>query len=92
IDITGIARFDASVAHATLDASGDMRLIGVDRAGWYRQFDPAFQATDPTLKGAIAVNGDLTLKAAQIYPTTGSTFTITSAAADGTITIGRNGS
>ncbi|HWV51692.1 filamentous haemagglutinin family protein [Pseudorhodoplanes sp.] len=91
IDVTGVVRFDASVTHATLDATGDMRLIGVDYAGWYRQFDPSFQVTDPTLTGAIAVRGDLTLNAAQIYPTTGSTFTITSAAADGTITIGRNG-
>ncbi|MEJ1970162.1 MAG: hypothetical protein WDN03_16265 [Rhizomicrobium sp.] len=50
-------------------------------------------ATTPpsTLRGALAVNGDLTINAAQIYPTTGSAFAITSTKADGTITFGRTG-
>ncbi len=68
-----------------------MRLIGVDNGGFQRILDPSYQVTVPTLKGALAVNGNLTIKAAQIYPTTGSTFAITSAAANGTIAIGRSG-
>lgn len=91
IDVAGAIRFDRSVKQATLDATGDIRLIGVDSAGFLRISNPSAQPTLPTLKGAIGVNGDLLLKAGQIYPTTGSTFTVTSSAANGTITIGRNG-
>ncbi len=90
IDLTGAIRFDKSVTEAIFNATGDMRLIGVDNGGFQRLLTPSYQVTVPTLKGALAVNGDLTIKAAQIYPTTGSTFAITSAAANGTIAIGRS--
>ena len=87
IDITGAALFDKSVSHAIFDASGDIRLIGV--APWQTIYQGAANTT-PTLKGMLSVNGDLTMIASQIYPTTGSSFAITSTAADGTITIGRS--
>jgi len=40
----------------------------------------------------ITANGNLSLTARQVYPTTGTTFSITSAGADATIRIGRSGS
>ena len=68
IDITGAALFDQSIGAATLSATGDIRLIGTTPIG-------AAQNT-PTLVGQLAANGDLTLASAQIYPTTGTTFTL----------------
>src|SRR5262249_17807082 len=47
---------------------------------------------NPTLRGMLSVQGNLSLIAGQIYPTTGTSFDITSAAADGTINIGRSSS
>ncbi|MCK9913008.1 filamentous hemagglutinin family protein [Microbacteriaceae bacterium K1510] len=84
IDIIGTALFDRSVAHVLFEAAGDIRLTGV--APW----NPQGQSSAATLKGGIAVNGDLTMTAAQIYPTTGSSFAITSTAANGTIRFGRS--
>ncbi|MEA3390693.1 MAG: filamentous hemagglutinin family protein [Pseudomonadota bacterium] len=89
IDVTGSILFDSSVADAALEASGDIRLIGVSKA-WQMPFD-AVAGAEPGLRGLLSVQGDLSLIAAQIYPTTGSSFDITSAADDGTITIGRSG-
>ncbi len=43
-----------------------------------------------TLNGALGVNGNLSLIAGQVYPTTGSSFAITSTETDGTITFGRS--
>lgn len=87
IDVTGAALFDRSVAKVTLEASGDIRLIGV--VPWTSTISGS-TADTPSLRGMIAVNGDLSIIAAQIYPTTGTSFAITSTAADGTITIGRS--
>ncbi len=42
-----------------------------------------------SLVGQLAVNGNLSITAGQVYPTTGSTFSITSSAADGTISFAR---
>jgi filamentous hemagglutinin family protein len=96
IDVTGAIRFDKSVANAVLDATGDIRFFGVDALAWQRYVGGAsFQPpadTQPTLKGMLSVQGDLSLIAAQIYPTTGTSFDVTSSAAEGTITIGRSGS
>ncbi|GAA0528202.1 hypothetical protein GCM10008941_04480 [Rhizomicrobium palustre] len=87
IDVTGAVLFDQSVASATLNASGDVRLIGA--TPWQVTYGAPISAAITTLKGGIAVNGDLTINAAQIYPTTGSTIAITSTKAGGTITFGR---
>src|SRR5262249_27229822 len=76
-----------SVAEARFEAEGDIRLIGV--APWQ---NPLIGGAPPqALNGMIAGNGNLTMSAAQIYPTTGGSFTITSSAANGTITFGRSG-
>ncbi|MCA6109660.1 filamentous haemagglutinin family protein [Bradyrhizobium cenepequi] len=87
IDIAGSTLFDRSVSHAIFDASGDIRLIGV--VPWQTTFQGATDIV-PTLKGMISVNGDLSMIAGQIYPTTGSSFAVTSTAADGTIATGRS--
>jgi filamentous hemagglutinin family protein len=87
IDIMGAVLFDNSVGNVTLDASGDVRLIGVQPPDITLGINGS--NTSNTLQGQLAVNGNLTIDAAQVYPTTGSTFYITSTAADGTITFGR---
>lgn len=89
IDIAGSVIFDRSVARATLQAAGDIRMTGVQQ--WQRTYVSTFIPTEYTLAGALAVNGDLSLIAGQIYPTTGSSFTISSTAANGTIAFGRSG-
>jgi hypothetical protein len=76
IDITGAVVFDQSVASATLSATGDVRLIGVAPS--------PIGVVGPlpaTLVGQLAANGDVTIDAAQVYPTTGTTFTVTSTGA-----------
>ncbi|MBA3811185.1 MAG: filamentous hemagglutinin N-terminal domain-containing protein, partial [Caulobacteraceae bacterium] len=82
IDVTGAVRFDQSVGEATLSATGDVRLIGVEP--WQLVFNSATPVPS-SLAGQLAVNGNLTIRAARVYPTTGSSFTITSAAEDGLI-------
>src|SRR5262249_48300722 len=64
IDVTGAIRFDSSVANAILDASGDIRFIGVDSQAWQRFTRPGrlLDAVDnPTLKGMLSVQGNLSL-------------------------------
>jgi filamentous hemagglutinin family protein len=68
IDIAGGVALGASIDHATLDAAGDIRLIGV--APVDRTFVPGSTAA-PSLTGGLVVAGDLTLRAAQVYATTG---------------------
>jgi filamentous hemagglutinin family protein len=68
IDVTGGVLFDQSIGQATLSASSDIRLIGIA--------PNAPQSTATTLVGQLAANGDLTFASAQVYPTTGSTFTV----------------
>lgn len=68
IDIAGGVTFDSSFDKATLDATGDIRLIGVQPVN--RTFDPTSTAA-PSLTGGLIVGGDLTLRAAQVYATTG---------------------
>ncbi|NVO13521.1 MAG: filamentous hemagglutinin family protein [Rhodoplanes sp.] len=68
IDVTGTVLIDRSVGSATFNASGDIRLTGVV---------PYVTTTTPTLTGRLAANGDLAFTAAQLYPTTGSSFAIT---------------
>ncbi|MBV9994452.1 MAG: filamentous hemagglutinin family protein [Caulobacteraceae bacterium] len=76
IDVSGAVVFDQSVARATLSATGDVRLIGAPPSTIGLQTPPP-----PTLIGQLVANGDLTINATQVYPTTGSTFAITSTGA-----------
>jgi filamentous hemagglutinin family protein len=85
MDVSGAVLFDRSVARATFDVAGDLRLSGV--SPYQLRFDQG--DAPPSLAGQLAVNGDLTLKAGQVYATTGSTFSVTSAAADGVLRIER---
>ncbi len=83
IDVVGtsvLQGFDS----ATLQSSGDLRLIGV-------QVEPS--ASVPSLQGSLSTAGDLTLSAAQVYPTTLTQFTVAAGvgATDGTLLITRNG-
>ncbi len=89
IDITGAVLFDRSVASAVLQVSGDIRLTGVQQ--WQRTYVPSFVPSAYTLQGALAVNGDLSFIAGQVYPSTGSSFVISSTAANGTISFARSG-
>ncbi|HEX3943501.1 MAG TPA: filamentous hemagglutinin N-terminal domain-containing protein, partial [Rhizomicrobium sp.] len=89
IDITGAVLFDQSVADVQLDATGDLRLTGV--GPWQQIFNLNPQSVPNSLVGQLAVNGNLEITAGQVYPTTGSTFYITSSAEDGTITFARSG-
>lgn len=89
IDITGGFVFDRSVSKVTFDSSGDIRLTGVP--DWRPLFDPN-RVADATLHAILAVNGDLTLNANRIYPTTGSSYVVTAVPDDGKIVIGKNGS
>ncbi len=88
IDFTGAVLADKSVANATFNASGDIRLTGV--APWQQTLFPGSNSIT-SLNGQIAASGNLTFNAGQIYPTTGSSFSITSAGTDGTIAFGRSG-
>lgn len=80
IDVFGAVAFDASVARAELNAAGDVRFTGV--APWS-------SSSSPSLRGHLAVGGDLSITAGRVYPTTGSSFAITSSKPDGTISFHR---
>lgn len=87
IDVTGAVLFDRSVGEATLSASGDVRLIGVEP--WQQVFNLNPGSVASSLGGQLAVNGNLTIKAAQVYPTTGTSYSITSSAPTGVIAFER---
>jgi len=82
-DISGAVLFDRSVTAANLTSLGDLRLSGVPD---YHVTYLKTVATDTPLAGLLAVNGVLSLTAAQLYPTTGSTFAI---GATGDVTVRR---
>ncbi len=88
IDISGALLFDQSVANVALNAAGDVRLSGVEP--WQQVFNQGAETVPNALLGQLAVNGNLSITAGQVYPTTGSTFYVTSSAADGTITFARS--
>ena len=91
IDITGAVLFDQSVGSVLLSSSGDLRLIGV--APWQLTYNiQSATPTSPSLVGQLAVNGILNIDAAQVYPTTGTNFSITSAWDFGRITFNRSSS
>ncbi|MGZ8408266.1 MAG: hypothetical protein ACXWVJ_09585, partial [Caulobacteraceae bacterium] len=89
IDISGAVVFDQSIGTAVLDATNAVRLSGVQP--YQLIYGVGDQTVANSLAGQLAVNGDLTIRAGQVYPTTGSSFAITSSALDGTITFERNG-
>ena len=87
IDVAGAVGFDASVAAASLNATHDVRLIGVEP--YQRFYGDTSADVSNSLGGMLAVDGNLSITAGQVYPTTGSTFYITSAADEGTIVFAR---
>ena len=88
MDVAGAVLFDRSIASATFDVAGDLRLSGV--APYRTVF--ALGDAPPSLVGQLAVNGNLTLRAGQVYASTGSTFSVSSAATDGVLRIERSSS
>lgn len=68
-DIVGAVYVEQSVAATRFDLSGDLRLTGVQPAAL--ALGTAALALASSLGGEFVVNGDLTIKAAQVYPTTG---------------------
>ncbi len=89
IDVLGAVEFDNSVANVTFDARGNVRFIGVQPADITLGILDGSDTSD-TLQGQLVVSGNLTIDAAQVYPTTGSTFYVTSSAADGTIAVSQD--
>jgi filamentous hemagglutinin family protein len=89
IDVMGAVLFDDSVGNVTLDASGDVRLIGAQLPDLTVGITLPSGANVDTLIGQLSVNGNLTIDAAQVYPTTGSTFYVTSLGTGSTISFGR---
>lgn len=87
IDVVGAVRFDQSLAKVQLNASGDLRLIGA--SPWQQNFNIGASTVSNSLAGQLSVNGDLTLTAAQVYPTTGSSYILSSIGSDSTITFAR---
>jgi len=89
IDVVGDVTLNG-VARSTLVSEGDLRLSG-------RVIGDAVSAAGATLSGSLVSAGDITLAAAQVLPTTRSTFTVavqsrsaagaTSAVAAGVLTV-----
>jgi filamentous hemagglutinin family protein len=82
IDVTGAVRVDRTVENLNLDSTGDIRLNGVGPSSVGLNTPPP-----PALIGTLQTDGNITLAAAQIYPTTGSKFSITSSGAGATVLI-----
>ncbi|HEY5759185.1 MAG TPA: filamentous hemagglutinin N-terminal domain-containing protein, partial [Steroidobacter sp.] len=85
IDVIGSSVLQG-LAETTLRSSGDVRLTGVQvisQDGTQRSI----------LQGSLGTAGNLTVNAAQVYPTTLSQFTLAAGvdAADGTLLIAQNG-
>lgn len=79
VDVAGGIRATGNLA---LISDGDLRLIGAP----YSTLIPAY-GTDGVLGGILSVTGDLSLSAAQIYATTGTSFNLS--APGRTITLDR---
>ncbi len=80
IDVFGAVQV-LGAERTLLDSAGDLRLIGIGIqtvAATAADFDPLGRA-----RGALVSQGDLTLRAAQVYPATGSDFTLRAADAVG---------
>ncbi|MBI5462534.1 MAG: filamentous hemagglutinin family protein [Gammaproteobacteria bacterium] len=74
IDVIGHSRIQQT-ATTTLDSRGDIRLRGVQKEN------------NRELSGSLASDGDLNLRADQVYPTTLSDFTLEVTDDDGTLSI-----
>ncbi|TXG85527.1 MAG: filamentous hemagglutinin N-terminal domain-containing protein [Sphingomonadales bacterium] len=86
IDLVGSVSLGSTLASVTLNAAGDVRLIGVD--GLNPQGTPLNAHLDgdlTTLEGAFVAPGTLRVQAAQVFATTGSTFYLGSTLTDGTV-------
>jgi filamentous hemagglutinin family protein len=85
IDVIGSSVLQG-FASTTLRSSGDLRLTGV-------LIDPLGDQGLKVLQGSLRTAGDLTLSAAQVYPTTMSEFTVAAGVGgtDGTLRIEQNG-
>jgi len=87
LDVQGAVIFDQSLSSVTLAATQDLRLIGVQPLNTTLNIATVL----PSLNGQLLTTGDLTLSAAQVYPTTGSSFTVASSGAKSTIRIASPG-
>jgi filamentous hemagglutinin family protein len=87
LDVAGAIFVDPSIATLALTSDGDLRLIGV--ADPEIVYDGASR-DNTALIGGLSVARDLIVTAAQVYPTTGTTFTIASRAEDGAIVFARS--
>jgi len=83
-DVAGAVLFDRSVSHVALSSGGDFRLVG---AGNYLVTYGLSTTENTALTALLATNGALTLSAAQLYPTTGTSATIS---ATGAVTFARS--
>src|SRR6266850_4971963 len=73
-----------NIGSAMFDVAGDVRLSGV----WKTTTDSQTQISTSSVVGSFSVAGDVTLNAAQVYPTLLSNYTLSST---GSITILSNG-
>ncbi|MDT7933698.1 MAG: filamentous hemagglutinin family protein [Sphingomonadaceae bacterium] len=76
LDLKGAVLFDRSLANVRLQAAGDVRLLGTQQLE--ANFANPGIAVLPSLIGQTQAAGNLTLAAAQVYPTTGSTYAVAS--------------
>ncbi len=87
LDVQGAVIFDQSLSSVTLAATQDLRLIGVQPLNTTLNI----ATVSPSLNGQLLTSGDLTLSAAQVYPTTGSSFTVAASGSTSTIRIASPG-
>ena len=82
IDIRGISGWQG-FATQRLTSSGDLRLTSAENPVNTPPAleTPAGDGSDPALRAGLSTSGNLILQAQQVYPTTNSDFTITSASA-----------
>ena len=83
LDVEGAVLFGPSLGAVTLTAARDLRLLGAQP--FFTTVGASGQNVTASLIGQLVTQGDLTLAASQVYPTTGTNFTVASAAPKGTI-------
>ncbi len=71
VDVVGGVYAEQSVGSLGFDISGDFRLTGVQPTILTLTGDRGADPVASALSGQLVVNGDLSIKAAQVYPTTG---------------------